>query len=298
MDYLVDTIAAVSTPYGKGGIGVIRVSGPEAIEITDSIFRAYGRKRLAEGKGYSMRLGTISTGEVTIDEVIVLLFREPKSYTGEDVTEIQCHGGPIVLEIIMKALSDAGARIALPGEFTRRAVVNGRISLSEAEGIYELISSVSKQGEQVAFSVSKGSLFQETMRMRALILDLQAAITADIDFPEEDVEAIDETELKKTLGSLRGSLLKLVESYETGLVMLNGIKTTIAGKPNVGKSTIMNLLAGYEKSIVSPIAGTTRDILEHQVQIEGVTLILSDTAGIHLAEDIVNRIGVEKHMKT
>ena len=298
MDYLVDTIAAISTPYGRGGIGVIRISGSEAIEVVDRVFFAYNMKPLRKDKGYSIRLGTIIVNDEQIDEVIVLLFRGPKSYTGEDVVEIQCHGGPVVLEQILRGLLDSGARVAEQGEFTRRAVVNGRISLSEAEGIGEIITAISKQSEQAAFMLSKGSLYRETERLKSSILALQGTITAYIDFPEEDAVEINEEELKETLLSLEEALDKLLTGYDRGLKIVAGVRTAIVGAPNVGKSTIMNLLAGYEKSIVTPMAGTTRDVLEHQIDIGGITLLLSDTAGIHKTTSIVEKIGVERAYET
>jgi len=298
MDYLVDTIAAISTPHGKGGIGVIRVSGTEAIKIADCIFSPYSRQSLLHSRGYSIHLGTIIINDIKIDEVIVLVFRAPRSYTGEDIVEFQCHGGVLVLEQILRGLVDNGARLATAGEFTRRAVVNGRISLSEAEGISEIISAVSKQGEQAAFALSKGSLYRETERMKSHILSLQAAITAYIDFPEEDAVTIEEEELLSLLYDLRQSTKTLLKSYEVGLSILNGITTTIVGAPNVGKSTIMNLLTGYDRSIVTPIPGTTRDVLEHQIDIDGLTLVISDTAGIHTTDNPIEKIGVERAYET
>ena len=294
MNILIDTIVAIATPYGMGGIGIIRVSGTEAISIVDRIFISLDGCSLLEGKGYTVRLGIISIDGEKVDEAIVLLFKAPHSYTGEDVVEIQCHGGPVVLETILRSLVNNGARVAMPGEFTRRAVVNGRISLSEAEGVAKVISAVSKQGEQAAFALSKGLLFYKTETLKNQIITLQGAITAYIDFPEEDVEIFSDDEMKDRLLSIKGELNTLLQSYETGLVILDGIKTVIVGSPNVGKSTIMNLLAGYDKAIVTPIAGTTRDILEHQIRIDGITLILADTAGIHKTDNPIEKIGIER----
>ncbi len=291
---LLDTIAAISTPEGEGGIGIIRISGPDAAGIADRLFLARSGRPLSKGRGYSMRLGTITAGGYAVDDALALLFRAPKSYTGEDVVELQCHGGPVLLAGILRALVDAGARVAEAGEFTRRAFLNGRLSLTEAEGIAGMISAVSKQGEAAAFALSRGTLFRETERLRDSVLEVQSAIAAWIDFPEEDVEAVENDRLMGHLESLAQSLKTLVDSYETGLFVLNGVPTAIVGSPNVGKSTLMNLIAGYEKAIVTPVAGTTRDVVEQQVRLGGTTLLLADTAGIRDSDDLVEQIGIEK----
>ena len=294
MQELLDTIAAVSTPHGEGGVGIIRISGTKAAEIADRVFLARNKKRLSEGGGYSMRLGTVTVDGKAIDDALALLFRAPKSYTGEDVVELQCHGGPVLLSQILRALVDAGARVASRGEFTRRALLNGRITLTEAEGIANLISADSRQGEAAAYAQSGGALLRETERQKGEVLALQSAIAAWVDFPEEDVEPVDSVLLIVQLKKLEESLQKLVDSYETGLVVLRGIPAVIAGSPNVGKSTLMNLLTGYEKAIVTPTAGTTRDVLEHRIQLGGTTLQLADTAGIRKSDDAIEVIGVSK----
>ena len=297
MDALFDTIAAVSTPHGEGGVGVIRISGPKAADIADHVFFAHNNKKIAEGRGYSLRLGVVVEDGKTIDDALALLFRAPKSYTGEDVVELQCHGGRVVLSRVLRALTDAGARAADRGEFTRRAFINGRVSLTEAEGVADIISAASKQGEAAAYALSRGSLFRETERIKEELLALQSAIAAWIDFPEEDVEPIDDAQLTGQLQILKNSLQTLLDSYETGLIILRGLPAAIAGTPNVGKSTLMNLLAGHEKAIVTPTAGTTRDVLEHHVQLGGTTLLLADTAGIRESEDAVEKIGVKKALE-
>ena len=293
MNELTDTIAAISTPPGEGGIGIIRISGPEATTIADRVFISRNNKPLSISRGYSMRLGKVYSNTKAVDDALALLFKAPRSYTGEDVVEIHCHGGPVLLEMILRTVTDAGARAAMAGEFTRRAYVNGRISLTEAEGIAGIISAVSKQGEAAAYALSNGSLYKETIRLKDVILELQSSIAACLDFPEEDVEPVDNDRMIGQLNKLRLSLQELADSYETGINIMRGIPTAIVGSANVGKSTLMNLLSGYEKTIVTPIAGTTRDVVEHQVRIGGTTLFLADTAGIRESEDEVEKIGID-----
>ena len=297
MEELYDTVAAVSTPHGEGGVGVIRISGAEATAIADRVFSARDKKKLAKGRGYSLRLGTVFADGEAVDDALALLFRAPKSYTGEDVVELQCHGGPVALSRVLRALVDAGARIAAEGEFTRRALLNGRVTLTEAEGIANIISAVSRQGEAAAYAQSNGVLFRETERIKGDILALQSAIAAWIDFPEEDVQPVDDVRMTGQLQMLREALQTLVDSYETGLLVLHGLRAAIVGSPNVGKSTLMNLLTGYDSAIVAPTAGTTRDVIENRIRFGGTALLLADTAGIRVTGDAVEQIGVSRALR-
>ncbi len=297
--YYENTIAAVATPAGEGAIGVVRLSGDRAAEIADRVFFADDKKPLVSARGYTVRLGRVRDADGRIiDRAIALVFRAPKSYTGEDVVEIQCHGGEIVLERTLRRLLDEGAEPAAAGEFTRRAFENGKMSLTEAEAVAELISASSRQGEAAAASLVDGELHRRTLEIKQQLIVIQSAIAAGIDFPEEDVEEVDTAELSTELANICSVLKRLVDSYESGRAVLRGIPVTIVGSPNVGKSTLMNLMSGYERAIVAPIAGTTRDVLEQRVRLAGLTLILSDTAGIHDSSDIIEQEGVSRAIKS
>ena len=296
MNYGNSVIAAISTPAGKGGIGIVRISGDEALAVAGRVFRAKNRKDPTTMKGYTAAFGTVHkpSGEL-IDQAILLCFRAPKSYTGEDVAEIQCHGGEAAVQEVLRAVLDSGAEPAGRGEFTRRAFLSGRISLTEAEAVMEIVNAASAQGERAAASQAEGSLARRTQEYRDRILAVQTQIAAEIDFPEEDVDEADREQLTEEVTGLASDLSSLIKKYDAGQKLLRGIPAAIVGSPNVGKSTILNLISGYEKAIVSPEAGTTRDIIEEQVTLGGLTLMLADTAGIREnASGEVERIGIDR----
>jgi tRNA modification GTPase len=292
---LVDTIAAISTPQATGGLGIIRISGPSAFTIADKIFFPKGNKKLSEANGYSASLGFVKdhTGE-TIDEVIALVFRSPKSYTGEDIVEFSCHGGLYILQRLLREIIFCGARQATPGEFTRRAYLNGKLDLTSAEAVMDLIGAQGEAAARAALSQHNGALFREISWVRKELIALSAHTAAWIDFPEEDVDELSPEILLNTLLKITDKLKKLVDTFEYGRAIFEGIDTVIAGRPNVGKSTLMNLLAGYDKSIVTDIPGTTRDIIEETVRLDGIVLHLSDTAGLRSSTEQVEQIGINR----
>lgn len=296
MDHSFSTIAAISTPAGKGGIGIVRISGPDALEIAGKVFRAKNGRDVSSMKGYTAAFGTVHSpsGEL-IDQCVLLCFRAPRSYTGEDVAELQCHGGEAVIQAVLRAVLDSGAMPAGRGEFTRRAFLSGRISLTEAEAVMDIVNAASQQGERAAAAQAEGSLAKRTEEYRERILKIQTQIAAEIDFPEEDVDEADRDELTQEVTSLVDDLSVLIKGYDAGQKMLRGIPAAIVGSPNVGKSTILNLVSGYDKAIVSPEAGTTRDVIEEQVVLGGITLMLADTAGIREnASGDIERIGIDR----
>ena len=292
-----ETIAAISTPNAVGGISVIRVSGPDAITVSERVFEGVSGKKLSSMKGYTAAYGKVYDREGEIDSAVALVYHGPKSYTGEDVVELSCHGGMIVTRRLLRSLLDAGARLAEPGEFTKRAFLNGKMSLTQAESVLDLINSQSEQAARCAVTALDGALYQKIKGIREDLVAQTAHITAWIDFPEEDVDSVKLSQLKDGLMKIHQDIRKLIKTFDIGKVIHMGVNTAIVGRPNVGESTLMNLLAGCEKSIVTDMAGTTRDVVEETVNLGDVVLRLADTAGIHRTTNAVELAGIERAKK-
>ena len=288
------TISAISTANGIGGIGVIRISGESAIETADRVFKAASGKKLCELKGYTAAYGKICDEGEEIDEAVALVFRAPHSYTGEDVVELSCHGGLYVTKRVLRVVLKNGAYPAEAGEFTKRAFLNGKTGLTEAEAVMDIISARGAQSARAALSCMEGRLRKRIDTVRDRLVNTAAHLSAWADYPEEDIPEVSVDTLIETLSECRKELNSLLEGYDKGKIMREGVDTVIAGRPNVGKSTIMNLLSGCERSIVTNIPGTTRDIIEETVMLGEIPLRLSDTAGIHYTDDPVEKLGVER----
>ena len=288
------TISAISTANGIGGIGVIRISGQSAIETADRVFKAASGKKLCELKGYTAAYGKICDEGEEIDEAVALVFRAPHSYTGEDVVELSCHGGLYVTKRVLRVVLKNGAYPAEAGEFTKRAFLNGKTGLTEAEAVMDIISARGAQSARAALSCMEGKLRKRIDTVRDRLVNTAAHLSAWADYPEEDIPEVSADTLIETLSECRKELSSLLEGYDKGKIMREGVDTVIAGRPNVGKSTIMNLLSGCERSIVTNIPGTTRDIIEETVMLGEIPLRLSDRAGIHYTDDPVEKLGVER----
>ena len=289
-----DTIYALATPSGSGAIGVIRISGPEAITICRGIFTG---KDLEKQKGQSLLFGSIQDGDETIDEVLLSLFKAPHSYTGEHLVEISCHGSPYVLQKMMQILMQKGARLANPGEFTMRAFRNGKMDLAQAEAVADLIASESKASHQLALNQMRGGFSKQIQALREELIHFAAMIELELDFVEEDVEFANRDDLKQLVDGLIKMISELIASFADGKVIKNGIPVAIVGKPNVGKSTLLNSLLNEDKAIVSDIAGTTRDSIEDEVKIGGISFRFIDTAGLRETDDVVENIGIQRALQ-
>jgi len=288
------TIAAIATPHGVGGISVIRISGIDSILICDKIFKAKSKKRLIDANSHTIHYGNIVSGDEIVDEVLVSVMRAPNTFTREDTVEINCHGGLVVTQKVLLSVINAGAALAAPGEFTKRAFLNGRIDLSQAEAVIDVINSPSSLALSVAANQLGGSLSSDINDLRDKVLEILSQINVTIDYPEEDIDDVERENLVADLKSVKSKISELLETSHRGKLIRDGINTVICGKPNVGKSSILNLLARDSRDIVTDIAGTTRDVIEERITIGNIVLNVFDTAGIRDTEDTIESLGIDK----
>ena len=289
-----DTIVALATASGSGAIAIIRLSGDDAIPIADKQFKSVSDKKLIDQKSHTIHLGHIVDDQRTLDEVLVSVFKTPHSYTGQNVIEISCHGSPYIQQEIIQLLIRGGARMANPGEFTLRAFLNGKLDLSQAEAVADLIASENEASHQVAMQQMRGGFSSEIAKLRSELMDFASLIELELDFAEEDVEFANRDEFKRLVDRIILVLKRLIDSFAVGNVIKNGIPVAIIGEPNVGKSTLLNAFLNEERAIVSDIAGTTRDTIEDEIAIGGIGFRFIDTAGIRKTDDVVESIGIKK----
>jgi tRNA modification GTPase len=292
-----DTIVALATPSGPGAIAIIRLSGKDAIKIASLVFNSVLGKKLADQKTHTVHLGNIFDGERVIDEVLATVFKNPKSYTGENVVEFSCHGSSYIQQEIIQLLIRKGCRMATAGEFTLQAFLNGKMDLSQAEAVADLIASDSKASHQLAIQQMRGGFTTEIEELRVQLLDFASLIELELDFSEEDVEFASRNDFQKLIKKTTSLLKNLIDSFATGNVLKNGIPVAIIGRPNSGKSTLLNVLLNEDRAIVSNIAGTTRDTIEDEITIDGIRFRFIDTAGIRNTKDEIEKIGVEKALE-
>ena len=292
-----DTIVALATPSGAGAIAIIRLSGSEAITIASKMFRSVSEKRLEEQHTHTVHLGNIVEGDRIIDEVLVSIFKNPNSYTGEDVVEISCHGSAYIQQEIIQLAIRKGCRMANPGEFTLQAFLNGKMDLTQAEAVADLIASDSKASHQLAIQQMRGGFSSEIKILREELLNFASLIELELDFAEEDVEFANREDFQKLIVKITALLKRLIDSFATGNVLKNGIPVAIVGRPNSGKSTLLNVLLNEERAIVSDIPGTTRDTIEDEISIGGIRFRFIDTAGLRDTTDEIEKIGVERALE-
>ena len=285
-----DTIAALATPQGVGALGVIRVSGKDAITIVDQLFS----KNIASAASHTLHVGYIKDNDRVIDEVVVSIFRNPASYTGEDVVEISCHGSGFILQEVLRLILANGARPALPGEFTQRAFLNGKKDLSQAEAVADLIAAESEAVRDTALKQMRGGFSKDIKKLRQQLIEFAALIELELDFSQEDVEFANRKELEILVTTLLDEIRQLAASFQLGNILKEGVSVVIAGRPNAGKSTLLNALLNEERAIVTAIAGTTRDAIEEKIILDGIVFRLTDTAGIRKATDVVEQLGIAK----
>ena len=288
------TICAISTAAGHGAIAIVRLSGEQALNICDQVFQAKSKKLISDQKANTVHFGDLMDGEELVDEVLVSVFKAPHSYTGENSAEIACHGAPYIQQRILQVLLKAGARMANPGEYTQRAFLNGKMDLSQAEAVADLIASSSASAHKVALQQMRGGFSNEIANLRARLLHFISMIELELDFGEEDVEFADRTQLQALVAEIEKAINKLVNSFELGNAIKNGVPVAIVGNTNVGKSTLLNALLKEEKAIVSDIEGTTRDVIEDTINLGGVTFRFIDTAGIRTTLDKIENMGIER----
>jgi tRNA modification GTPase len=289
-----DTIVALATPHGIGAIGVIRISGNKAIDIINQLFPS---KDLSKQNSHTIHVGFLREEAKVLDEVVVSLFKNPKSYTGEDVIEISCHGSPYIQEQVMNAIVAKGARLAKPGEFTQRAFLRGKLDLTQAEAVADLIASNTEASRNTALHNIRGGFSNVLKELRDQIISFSALIELELDFSQEDVEFADRTKFYELIHKAKATVVDLINSFQLGNVIKNGVSVAIVGKPNAGKSTLLNTLLNENRAIVSEIAGTTRDTIEEVININSILFRLIDTAGIRESKDVIEVIGVEKSME-